>query len=89
MLNKTINEETPKRTLRPLRSFTLFIGSIAYLGVGVLNPIMPALIEGQYGGTAFHVGLMHTTLATAQFIGSPVIGLLSDLYGRRPILLFS
>jgi MFS transporter, DHA1 family, tetracycline resistance protein len=89
MLNKMINEETPKRTLRPLRPFTLFIGSISYLGVGVLNPIMPALIEGQYGGTAFHVGLMYTTLATAQFIGSPVIGLLSDRYGRRPILLFS
>jgi predicted MFS family arabinose efflux permease len=89
MLNTLINEETSKRTPRPLTPFTLFIGSIAYLGVGVLNPIMPALIEGRYGGTAFHVGLMYTTLAAAQFIGSPVIGLLSDRYGRRPILLFS
>ncbi|MGF1675256.1 MAG: MFS transporter [Rivularia sp. (in: cyanobacteria)] len=89
MLNTPINEETPKRTPRLLTPFTLFIGSIAYLGIGVLNPIMPALIEGRYGGTAFHVGLMYTTLAAAQFIGSPVIGLLSDRYGRRPILLFS
>lgn len=89
MLNTLINEETPKRTPRPLTPFTLFVGSISYLGVGVLNPIMPALIEGRYGGTAFHVGLMYTTLAAAQFIGSPVIGLLSDRYGRRPILLFS
>ncbi|NJO43554.1 MAG: TCR/Tet family MFS transporter [Cyanobacteria bacterium CRU_2_1] len=89
MLNTTINEETPKRTPHPLRPFTLFIGSISYLGIGVLNPIMPALIEGRYGGTAFHVGLMYTTLATAQFIGSPVIGLLSDRYGRRLILMFS
>jgi MFS transporter, DHA1 family, tetracycline resistance protein len=89
MLNTLIKEETPKRTPRPLPAFTLFIGSISYLGVGVLNPIMPALIEGRYGGTAFHVGLMYTTLATAQFIASPVIGLLSDRYGRRPILLFS
>jgi MFS transporter, DHA1 family, tetracycline resistance protein len=89
MLNTPINKETPKHTPRLLTPFTLFIGSISYLGVGVLNPIMPALIEGRYGGTAFHVGLMYTTLATAQFISSPVIGLLSDRYGRRPILLFS
>jgi MFS family permease len=89
MLNTLIKEETPKRIPRPQPTFTLFIGSIAYLGIGVLNPIMPALIEGRYGGTAFHVGLMYTTLAAAQFISSPVIGLLSDRYGRRPILLFS
>lgn len=89
MLNNLMNEETPKRAPRTLTPFTLFIGSIAYLGIGVLNPIMPALIEGRYGGTAFHVGLMYTTLATAQFISSPVIGLLSDRYGRRPVLLFS
>jgi MFS transporter, DHA1 family, tetracycline resistance protein len=89
MLNTPINKETPKRSPRPLTPFTLFIGSISYLGIGVLNPIMPALIEGRYGGTAFHVGLMYTTLATAQFIGSPVIGLLSDRYGRRLILMFS
>lgn len=89
MLNTPINKETPKRSPRPLTPFTLFIGSISYLGIGVLNPIMPALIERRYGGTAFHVGLMYTTLATAQFIGSPVIGLLSDRYGRRLILMFS
>ncbi|NJL41316.1 MAG: TCR/Tet family MFS transporter [Leptolyngbyaceae cyanobacterium SM1_4_3] len=89
MLNTPINEETPKRTPRLLPPFTLFVGLIAYLGIGVLNPIMPALIEGRYGGTAFYVGLMYTTLAAAQFISSPVIGLVSDRYGRLPILLFS
>lgn len=65
-----------------LHPFILYTGFLAFLGFGVLNPIMPTLVE-LYDGTAWEVGLLYATYSLAQFLTLPGIGYLSDAYGRR------
>ncbi|AFY48367.1 short-chain dehydrogenase, teichoic and lipoteichoic acid D-alanine esterification [Nostoc sp. PCC 7524] len=74
-----------KTTLHP---FILYTGFLAFLGFGVLNPIMPTLV-GLYGGTAWEVGLLYAAYSLAQFLTLPGIGCLSDVYGRRFMMLVS
>jgi DHA1 family tetracycline resistance protein-like MFS transporter len=59
------------------------------LGAGVILPILPLYAEGQFQATVFQAALLATAFFGAQFIASPWLGRLSDLYGRRPVLIFS
>ncbi|MEO0422990.1 MAG: MFS transporter [Pseudomonadota bacterium] len=69
---------------------TAFINS---MGMGLTTPVMPALLEELSGGdisdAAFWGGIALLSYALMQFIFSPIVGALSDRYGRRPILLLS
>lgn len=69
---------------------TLFLD---ILGLGLVVPILPRLVEGFVGGDptegAFYVGALAATYALMQFIFSPIMGSLSDRFGRRPVLLLS
>jgi MFS transporter, DHA1 family, tetracycline resistance protein len=76
------------RPIRGLIPVVLFTAFLAAFSLGATNPIIPALV-GRYGGTTVEVGLLYTTLYLANFISSPILGTLSDRYGRRPILLLS
>lgn len=66
---------------------------IDVIGFGIIIPIMPDLIKELTGGTLSQAseygGLLMFAFATAQFIFSPVLGNLSDRFGRRPVLLIS
>jgi MFS transporter, DHA1 family, tetracycline resistance protein len=62
------------------------------LAVGIIIPVLPRLIErftGDTASAAHMVGLFATSWAVMQFVFSPVLGALSDRFGRRPIVLFS
>jgi DHA1 family tetracycline resistance protein-like MFS transporter len=63
------------------------------IGIGLIFPVMPDLIGSVTGGTlataALWGGVLTTSYAVMQFIFGPVIGSLSDSYGRRPVLLVS
>ena len=63
------------------------------MGIGLIMPIMPDLIREVRGGTlsdaAFWGGILASSFAVMQFAMSPLIGSLSDRYGRRPVLLTS
>lgn len=61
------------------------------IGIGLIFPILPALLrEITHGGqVATLYGVMLAIYAAMQFLFSPVLGVLSDRYGRRPVLLLS
>lgn len=66
----------------------LLVVFIDLVGFGIVIPILPLLIE-HIGGGPFLVGVVIAIFSLFQFIFSPILGRLSDKYGRRPILLIS
>ncbi|MDQ2091636.1 TCR/Tet family MFS transporter [Marimonas arenosa] len=63
------------------------------IGIGLIMPVMPALLTEIGGGSvadaAVWGGILSTVFAIMQFLFAPLIGALSDRYGRRPVLLIS
>jgi DHA1 family tetracycline resistance protein-like MFS transporter len=69
---------------------TLFLD---IFGIGLVVPVLPGLVEELQGGSveaASHaVGWLGALYALMQFIFSPILGSLSDRFGRRPVILVS
>lgn len=63
------------------------------MGVGLILPIMPDLIRelegGSIGDAALWGGILLTTFSVMQFLFGPLLGALSDRFGRRSVLLIS
>ncbi len=66
----------------------LVIILVDLLGLSIIIPLMP-LYAARFGADAFMIGLLGAAYPFMQFIGAPVLGRLSDRFGRRPILLIS
>ncbi len=67
---------------------------IDVIGLGIIIPVMPQLIKHLLGTddiskVSIYSGWLTFLYASMQFLFSPLIGSLSDKYGRRPVLLFS
>ncbi|MCP1469418.1 DHA1 family tetracycline resistance protein-like MFS transporter [Sphingobium sp. OAS761] len=84
-------------TLAPTRrkaaiAFILVTALLDVMSMGITIPVLPQLIETLSGSTsaaALWNGTFIALWATMQFLCSPVIGSLSDRYGRRPVILIS
>ena len=63
------------------------------LALGLIMPVLPPLVVTFVGGDTARAaelyGLAFTLFAAMQFVASPVLGALSDRFGRRPIVLLS
>jgi MFS transporter, DHA1 family, tetracycline resistance protein len=74
-------------------AFILISVLLDVLSFGVLIPVVPSMIleftHGDESHAAFYVGVFGTAWACMQFIFSPILGALSDRFGRRPIILLS
>ncbi len=66
---------------------------IDVMGIGIIVPMMPYLISNlthtNMSGASKYAGILMTAYSAMQFFFSPILGGLSDQYGRRPIILGS
>ncbi|WP_300537051.1 TCR/Tet family MFS transporter [Sphingosinicella sp.] len=77
---------------RPAIAFILAAAVLDVMAMGLVIPVLPALIEGFAGSEAaagYWNGIMVAIWAGMQFLCSPIIGSISDRYGRRPTILIS
>jgi DHA1 family tetracycline resistance protein-like MFS transporter len=84
-----VDEKTAKRGLALV--FTTLLLDV--IGFGIIMPVLPAYLQELSGvsisGAAIEGGWLFFVYAAMQFVFAPVIGNLSDRFGRRPILLAS
>lgn len=78
--------------IKPRSSLILFIVVLDAMGIGMAFPTMPALVGSLLHGAsdaavAHHYGYLLAAYAGTNLLSSPVLGTLSDRYGRRPVLL--
>ncbi len=73
--------------------FILVTITLDAIGIGLIFPVMPGLLEQVTGGSlaqaAVWGGALSASFAIMQFLFGPIMGSLSDRYGRRPVLLIS
>jgi DHA1 family tetracycline resistance protein-like MFS transporter len=68
---------------------TLFlIVFVDLLGFSIILPLLPFYAE-TFGATPTQIGFLVASYAAAQLVGAPVLGRLSDRFGRKPVLLVS
>jgi DHA1 family tetracycline resistance protein-like MFS transporter len=64
---------------------TIFVNLV---GFGIIVPLLPFYAE-TFGASPFVVGLLFASFSVSQLVAAPVLGELSDRYGRRPVQIFS
>ncbi|WP_231879261.1 TCR/Tet family MFS transporter [Collimonas arenae] len=77
----------PRAAAMPFIMLTVLIDMIS---IGLIIPVLPVLVgkfTGSQADQAFWYGAVAFAFGLANFFGSPILGALSDKYGRRPVLL--
>src|SRR5215470_4839949 len=74
-------------------AFIFFTVMLDCLALGIMLPVLPTIVlgflHGDTAGAAEVFGVFATVWGLMQFLSSPLLGVLSDRYGRRPIILIS
>ena len=88
--NEVPSVEAPKRPSRFTILFVMFTIFLSVMGMTIVIPVLPFIIQQYIGNSsnlATVVGWLTATYAVCQFIAAPALGVLSDRFGRRPVLL--
>jgi DHA1 family tetracycline resistance protein-like MFS transporter len=92
MLKKDLrmpSNPSPESKLDFKRILPIFvIVLIDLLGLTIIIPLLP-LYAASFGASPLTIGALGATYPILQFVGAPLLGRLSDRYGRRPVLLVS
>ncbi|MPZ57541.1 MAG: MFS transporter [Rhizobiales bacterium] len=87
----------PRAVASPMRpaalAYIFVVVLLDMMALGIVLPVLPRLVESFTGGNTVRAaeiyGLFGAAWALMQFIVSPMMGALSDRYGRRPVILIS
>jgi DHA1 family tetracycline resistance protein-like MFS transporter len=89
----TESASVPQPVSRHAVTFVLITVFLDMVGFGLIMPVLPSLIEEvghmDLADAAYVGGWMFAAFSIAQFAFSPLMGNLSDRYGRRPLLLLA
>jgi DHA1 family tetracycline resistance protein-like MFS transporter len=81
---------TLRRDRAAAMPFIMLATLIDMMAIGLIVPVLPALVgsfTGSQADQAFWFGAATFAFGAANFVASPILGALSDRYGRRPVLL--
>ncbi|HTD06679.1 TCR/Tet family MFS transporter [Undibacterium sp.] len=85
-----MQQKTSDAPLQTNVKFVLITVFLDILGIGLIIPVLPRLVSNfapQADAQAYWYGIIVAIYGIAQFFCAPILGSLSDRYGRRPILL--
>ncbi len=92
-LAEPTSEKAPSKPRTAALAFIFITVVLDMLALGMIVPVLPKLVEdflhGNTARAAEIFGLFATVWAAMQFLFSPVLGALSDRFGRRPVILLS
>jgi DHA1 family tetracycline resistance protein-like MFS transporter len=81
------------KTRKAALTFILITVALDMIALGIIIPVLPTLILSFLGGNApraaYWLGIFGTVFALMQFFFMPVLGVISDRVGRRPVILLS
>ncbi len=67
---------------------TFILVLLASMGFGFLDPLLPGYFHDKFGASSTVIGLLFGAISVTSIVAQPLFGMLSDKYGRVPIIQF-